>query len=202
MGAISNSISLYSLSICPRTPNFASHTLSTRRRILHTDVMPVRKIPLHERRCVFGVVALLCMSCLVDHCTRSLGHASMPHIILVSVRGGEMRTRREGASGRRISLALHVFGGLFPSTLADRIFWMSTPSTPTLLTNRDMVSRVCSRVTLYNFLAREGQTKVIRQYGITACYVHQGINRVFGFGVWGFRLGLQLFSLCLQKFCK
>lgn len=125
MGAISNSISLYSLSICPRTPNFASHTLSTRRRILHTDVMPVRKIPLHERRCVFGVVALLCMSCLVDHCTRSLGHASMPHIILVSVRGGEMRTRREGASGRRISLALHVFGGLFPSTLADRIFWSS-----------------------------------------------------------------------------
>lgn len=32
---------------------------------------------------------------------------------------------------------------------------------------------VRSRVTLYNFLAREGQTKVIHQYGITACYVER-----------------------------
>ena len=53
------------------------------------------------------------------------GATRAPNRPLVSVRGGEMRTRREGASGRRISLALHVFGGLFPSTLADRIFWSS-----------------------------------------------------------------------------
>ena len=93
-----------------------------RRRILHTDVLPLRKSPLHDRQRVFDVDALSFMSCIVYHCTRSLEHACMSHVILVSAQGSEMRTRKEGASGRRIGQALQIFGGPFLSTRAVRIF--------------------------------------------------------------------------------
>lgn len=64
---------------------------------------------------------LSCLSYLFYHCTRSLEHACILHVILVSARGSEMRTRREGASGRRMSQASQDSSGHFLSTRADLV---------------------------------------------------------------------------------
>ena len=92
------------------------------RRILHADVLPVRRNPLHERRCVFGVDTLLCMSCFVYRRTWSLEHASMPPVILVSARSSEMRTRKEGelAMGFRFSVgSSHLHALIVSSEFSD-----------------------------------------------------------------------------------